>query len=161
MNCAATQQHFFLDNKQFILPSAAVVAVSVLTALPYNLWDAGNTPFTLRYTLKSLDLYAFLLFFFYLFKNNLRLQFWFAVTVDNHLICAIFEIIFSPFPLRFLVVFPPRPPRGPSPALLPCAEESPRLDPSVSGELECSHSGLIPSAESCPQRCWRGQDRRG
>lgn len=134
-------------------------SLSVLTALPCNLWDAGNTPFTLRYTMKSLYLYAFLLF--YLFKNNMRLQFWFAVTVDNHLICTIFEIIFSPFPLRFLVVFPPRPPCGPLPALLPCAEESPGLDPSLPGELECSHSGLVPSAEPCPQRCWRRQDRRG
>lgn len=136
-----------------------VVTVSVPAALPYNLWDAGNTSFSLSYTLKFLHLYAFLLFFFYLFKNSMRLQCWFAVTVGNHLICTIFEIIFSPFPLHFLVVFPPRPPCGPCPALLPCAEESPRLEPSLSGE--CSDSGLVPSAEPCPQRCWRGQDRRG
>lgn len=138
-----------------------VVAVSVLTALLYNLWDAGNTPLTLRYTLKSLDLHAILLFSFYLFKNNLRLQFWFAVTVDNLLICSIFEIIFSPFPLHFLVVFPPRPACGPSPAVLHCAEESPGLGPSLSGEPECSPPGLVPSAEPRPQRRRRGQGRRG
>lgn len=138
-----------------------VVAVSALAALLYNLWDAGNTPFTLRYTLKSLDLHAFFLLFFYLFKNTMRLQFWCAVTVDNLLFCAIFEVIFSPFPLHFLVVSPPRPACGPCPALLHGAEEPPGPDPSLSGEPECCHSGLVPSAEPRPQRRRRRQGRRG